>query len=121
MPRWRVKLALAAGAAALSLAIPAFGQQAGEQDRPESLLPEGFGDPAPPAPSRPAPQPGTPAPGPANILPSTPAAPSSGVPLADGSRRANSARSNWRRSKRRCPSRSRFPISPAVRSRWSGR
>ena len=58
MKRWRSKLLLLAGAAAATLAIPALGQET-----PESLLPPGFGDPAPPpaaaepAAPRPAPAP----------------------------------------------------------------
>src|SRR3546814_5556168 len=58
MKRWRTKLALLGGAAALGLAIPAIGQEA-----PESLLPPGFGDPEtlpPPVEQPPAPPPGTP-------------------------------------------------------------
>lgn len=58
MKRWRNNLLLAAGAAAAALAIPAF-----SQETPESLLPPGFGDPAPsPAPTpapRPVPTPGS--------------------------------------------------------------
>jgi hypothetical protein len=50
MKRWRNNLLLAAGAAAAALAIPAL-----SQETPESLLPPGFGDPAPPP--TPSPQP----------------------------------------------------------------
>ncbi|PWG03589.1 hypothetical protein [Sphingosinicella humi] len=60
MKRWRTKLLLLGGAAALGLAIPAIGQEA-----PESLLPPGFGDPEalpPPVEQPPTPPPGTPPP-----------------------------------------------------------
>jgi hypothetical protein len=50
MKRWRNNLFLAAGAAAAALAIPAF-----SQETPESLLPPGFGDPAPAPTPAPAP------------------------------------------------------------------
>ncbi|WP_442623671.1 hypothetical protein [Parasphingopyxis sp.] len=65
MKYWKTKslIALGIGASAYALVVPAFGQ-----DAPESLLPEGFGDPVPPAP---APPPPPPAPAPA-----APAAPS---------------------------------------------
>ncbi|HZF96420.1 MAG TPA: hypothetical protein VEZ20_16275 [Allosphingosinicella sp.] len=49
MRRLRNKLLLVAGVAALAAGIPAFGPALG-QDRPESILPPGFGDPAEPAP-----------------------------------------------------------------------
>ena len=54
--------ALAAGAALVALALPAFGQ-----DAPESLLPPGFGEPVPAAPAAPA-------------VSATPAAPGADVP-----------------------------------------
>ncbi len=73
MKSWRSNALLLAGAASLIVALPAFSQDA---ERPESLLPPGFGDPAtlpppaekgpespspappsPPPPSAPAPQP----------------------------------------------------------------
>ena len=57
MKRWRAKLLLASGAAALAFALPAAGQ---EEKAPESLLPPGFGDPAD-APNQPQPQPDQPA------------------------------------------------------------
>ncbi len=64
----------AAGGLAALLALPAAGQQS-----PESLLPEGFGDPV--APRAPAPTPAAPRPGvPAAIAPTTPGAPPSAVP-----------------------------------------
>ncbi len=47
MPHWRVSAGLLAGAAALALALPAIGQET-----PESLLPPGFGDPAPAPPAQ---------------------------------------------------------------------
>ncbi|MBC7985805.1 MAG: hypothetical protein H7X93_03920, partial [Sphingomonadaceae bacterium] len=50
-------IALAAGSALAALSLPALGQ-----DAPESLLPEGFGDPAPAPPPPPSPSPGAPAP-----------------------------------------------------------
>jgi hypothetical protein len=70
---------LAAGALAMIFALPALGQQG-----PESLLPEGFGDPPPPpATTRPPTtspaQPGTPS----SPRPSTVNEPSSGNPDAD--------------------------------------
>lgn len=61
-----ILLALLGGAALGPALWPAIGQ--------ESLLPPGFGDPAPP--SAPSPQPGQPAaPGPANLLPAQPMPP----------------------------------------------
>ena len=70
MKRWRNKLLLLGGAAALAVSIPAIGQEA-----PESLLPPGFGDPdaplPPPVETNTA-QPATPAPTPApapSVLP----------------------------------------------------
>jgi len=73
MKRWKTKslIALGIGASAYALVVPAFGQ-----DAPESLLPEGFGDPVPPAPPPPpAPAPSVPsalsgAPAPAPFAPS---------------------------------------------------
>jgi hypothetical protein len=53
MKRWRNSVtaaALLASAAGLTIALPAFGQ---DQETPESLLPEGFGDPVAPTPSEP--------------------------------------------------------------------
>lgn len=73
--RFRLKhISLAtAGIAALALSLPVLGQSS-----PESLLPPGFGDPAPaPAPTpgpTPAPSP-TPAPGPATSRPPPPSGP----------------------------------------------
>jgi hypothetical protein len=72
MKRWRSKLVLLGGAAAILGAIPAL-----SQETPESLLPPGFGDPAPPPPAR---DPGAPRPevsGPALApAPRTPSPPS---------------------------------------------
>jgi hypothetical protein len=65
MRRLRNKLLLVAGVSALAAAIPAIGQ-----DRPESILPPGFGDPAAPAPK----EKGEP-PEPKAAEPSTPAEP----------------------------------------------
>ena len=45
MKRWRARYLLLAGAAGLAFALPAAGQRDRE---PESLLPPGFGEPAPP-------------------------------------------------------------------------
>lgn len=58
MRSWVSKGALIAAAAGIAAAIPALGQ-----DNPESLLPPGFGMPAPSRPATPAPLPATPAPG----------------------------------------------------------
>lgn len=59
---------MAATAVILAFALPALGQQG-----PESLLPEGFGDPAPPAPANPA-----------RPVPSTaPSTPTTGTPSAN--------------------------------------
>ena len=64
----RNKLILASvGAGALALGIPAIAQ-----DKPESILPPGFGEPAKPATPTPAPSPTTPA-SPSNLSPSAPA------------------------------------------------
>ncbi|MEO1168325.1 MAG: hypothetical protein AAFW97_06415 [Pseudomonadota bacterium] len=65
MKYWKTKslIALGISASAYALVVPAFGQ-----DAPESLLPEGFGDPVPPAPPPPAPPPAP--------APSAPTAPS---------------------------------------------
>lgn len=54
MKFWKTKtiIALGVGASVYALAVPAF-----SQDAPESLLPEGFGDPVPPAPPLPPPPP----------------------------------------------------------------
>ncbi|HTG39358.1 hypothetical protein [Sphingomonas sp.] len=62
----RVRWAASLGAIALALGGVALAAQSQDRDAPESLLPEGFGDPAPAQPRpRPAPaQPGTPAPAP---------------------------------------------------------
>ncbi|HEX8668479.1 MAG TPA: hypothetical protein VF727_08945 [Allosphingosinicella sp.] len=76
MKRWRAKLLLASGAAFLALAIPAAGQQ-GQEEEPESILPPGFGEPAPPPPAPPeGSAPGTP---PAEDPGSPPAVPEPGV------------------------------------------
>src|SRR4051812_47633517 len=64
MKRWRTKLlVLLGGAAAIGLALPAAGQR-DKGKGPESLLPPGFDQPAPPAPKEtpPPPPPSAPAP-----------------------------------------------------------
>lgn len=75
MKFWKTKslLALGVGVSAYALIVPAFGQ-----DAPESLLPEGFGDPvAPSAPSPPPPPTAAPTPSaPVSTVPSAPASPS---------------------------------------------
>ncbi|MGP1284094.1 MAG: hypothetical protein ACTS1X_14060 [Parasphingopyxis sp.] len=73
MKRWKTKslLALGIGVGAYALIVPAFGQ-----DAPESLLPEGFGDPVPPAPAPPPPPPAA-APAPSAPTGPAPAAPAS--------------------------------------------
>ncbi|MET0269787.1 MAG: hypothetical protein ABW173_05085 [Sphingomonas sp.] len=66
----KLALALAGGAALIGLGGVALGQQAG----PESLLPPGFGDPAPP-PSAPPPASAPPGAGPVDLLPPAPPTP----------------------------------------------
>lgn len=82
MKRWKTKslIALGIGASAYALVVPAFGQ-----DAPESLLPEGFGDPVSPAPP-PLPVPAPSAPSvPSGALAPSPFAPSAvrGITLDD--------------------------------------
>lgn len=48
MKRWRTSLLLLGGTAALAFALPAAGQR---DQAPESILPPGFGEPAPPPPA----------------------------------------------------------------------
>lgn len=79
MKSWRSRGLLLAGAASLLIALPALSQ---ETERPESLLPPGFGDPdrlpEPEEPPRPEPTAPEPAPAPAPSRPSPtpgPAAP----------------------------------------------
>jgi hypothetical protein len=77
MKRWRTRLLLLAGGAALAIAIPAAGQR---DKAPQSLLPPGFGEPAnvpkkAPAERAPAPAPSNPA----APAPATPAAPAAGA------------------------------------------
>lgn len=69
------KIALVSTAIAVTaISLPVLGQ-----DNPESLLPPGFGDPAPPPAANPAPAPApTPAPGPVAPRPAAPAPPSAG-------------------------------------------
>lgn len=59
MKRWRSKLLFAGVGAAVLSAIPAL-----SQETPESLLPPGFGEPAPPPANDQAPRPDTPRPAP---------------------------------------------------------
>ncbi len=61
MKFWKTKsvIALGVGVSAYALIVPAFGQ-----DAPESLLPEGFGDPVAPTPAPPPPPPSPAAPTP---------------------------------------------------------
>ena len=80
MKRWRTRLLLLAGGAAVAIAIPAFGQR---DKAPQSLLPPGFGEPAAvpkekaPPPERAAPAQTAPAtPG---ATPAAPAAPAAGA------------------------------------------
>lgn len=75
LPRNRALAALGAAVAGLAIAVAAVAQEA-----PESLLPEGFGDPAPPppreAPAAPAPgEPRTPTPPPTDLIPTIALAP----------------------------------------------
>ncbi|WP_299326604.1 hypothetical protein [Parasphingopyxis sp.] len=78
MKYWKTKslIALGIGASAYALIVPAFGQ-----DAPESLLPEGFGDPVPAAPPPPPPPPAAPAPA-APTAPSAAPSPSPAAPRA---------------------------------------
>lgn len=73
MKIFRAEVALTAIAVAIaSVAVPVVGHALGQdQDAPESLLPEGFGDPVVPAAPTPAPppRPATPAPGTVQPLP----------------------------------------------------
>src|SRR5689334_21235119 len=95
MKRWRTSSLLLAGGAALAIGFPVLGPAFGQRDKaPQSLLPPGFGEPAPapkekaaaaPAADRPAPPAATPAApaqapaaAPPAATPATPAAP--GVP-----------------------------------------
>jgi len=74
MKFWKTKslIALGVGVSAYALIVPAFGQ-----DAPESLLPEGFGDPVAPAPPPPPPPPAAPTPSaPVSAAPSAPVSPS---------------------------------------------
>lgn len=68
MKFWKTKslIALGVGVSAYALIVPAFGQ-----DAPESLLPEGFGDPVAPAP-----------PPPAAPTPSAPVTPAPSAPIS---------------------------------------
>ena len=76
MKRWRTKAPLLlAGAAALAVAIPAVGQR---DKAPQSLLPPGFGEAAPPPPKEQAP-----APRPAAPASPAPAPPASAAPPGD--------------------------------------
>lgn len=70
-------IALGAGTAAYALSLPAFGQ-----DAPESILPEGFGDPVPDTPAPPPSAP-TPAPTPTPAAPTPPPPPSNGGGIQD--------------------------------------
>jgi hypothetical protein len=73
MAKQRISMLLCAtaGVAALVYTIPVLGQQG-----PESLLPPGFNDPAPPPAARPSPPPsGTNVPRPSDGAPNTPSAP----------------------------------------------
>lgn len=67
-------IALGASVGVYALALPAFGQ-----DAPESLLPDGFGDPVPDAPTPPPPPPASPTPSAPTPTPSAPA-PAPSVP-----------------------------------------
>lgn len=83
MKRWRTRILLLAGGAALAIAIPAFGQR---DKGPQSLLPPGFGEQTPPprekekAPERPA----TPATTPSAPATAPAAAPGTAPPEAAG-------------------------------------
>ncbi len=82
MKRWKTSslIALGIGASAYALVAPAFGQEG-----PESLLPEGFGDPVPAPPPPPPPPPAAPAPStPTGPVPSVPVAPSDRSVALDG-------------------------------------
>jgi hypothetical protein len=72
MKRWRDKLLLLSGAAALGVAIPALSQDAAP---PPTQLPPGFGDPAQQPPPPPAPSENEPAPEEVEEAPSRPRSP----------------------------------------------
>ncbi|RED15927.1 hypothetical protein [Parasphingopyxis lamellibrachiae] len=73
MKFWKTKslMALGVGVSVYALIVPAFGQ-----DAPESLLPEGFGDPVAPTPAPPPPPPAPTPSAPAGPTPSAPVSPS---------------------------------------------
>ncbi|NNC71621.1 MAG: hypothetical protein HKN78_01960 [Sphingomonadaceae bacterium] len=68
-------IAMGASAGAYALTLPAFGQ-----DAPESLLPEGFGDPVPDAPPPPPPPAATPTPPPGPSAAPPPSGPAPSAP-----------------------------------------
>src|ERR1700684_1979917 len=87
MKRWRTRILLLAGGAALAIALPVLGPAFGQREKgPQSLLPPGFGEPNPApkekAPARPPPPAAAPAappaPGPATPAPAG-AAPGEGA------------------------------------------
>lgn len=76
MPHWGGRRSLLAAAAVLTLALPALAQP--QEEAPESLLPEGFGDPA-----GTLPPPASAAPSPSAAAPSAPPVRPTGVPAGE--------------------------------------
>ncbi|HEX5182753.1 MAG TPA: hypothetical protein VFW19_06320 [Allosphingosinicella sp.] len=82
MKRWRTRILLLAGGAALAAAIPVLGPAFGQREKaPQSLLPPGFGEQTPPREK--APRPAAPA-----ATPAAPATPAAAPPAAAASAQA---------------------------------
>jgi hypothetical protein len=80
MKRWRTSSLLLAGGAALAIGFPALGPAFGQRDKaPQSILPPGFGEPAP-APKEKAPPAERPAPAAPAATPTGPASVPTGAP-----------------------------------------
>jgi hypothetical protein len=77
MKRWRTRILLLAGGAALAIALPVFGPALGQRDKsPQSLLPPGFGDTSNAPKEKASERPSTATPSPAPPSAPTPVAPS---------------------------------------------